>query len=196
MAMNEPTHIVSVLTPDRRGIIHRLVTVLGRLGVPHVQISQTVVHGAFTIALVLAVPPGQDAEAVRAALLEALDERASATLLALDGPITGETAIEEPPDPRPGQYLLTAIGHGASGVVREVTRIVLEHDGNFTDFSSRLVGDRLQLLAEVELPAGGSLEALQAALGRASEHPDLAIRLQHQRLFAATNEIAFRRGGA
>lgn len=195
--MNEPTHIVSVLTPDRRGIIHRLVTVLGRLGVPHVQISQTVVHGAFTIALVLAVPPGQDAEAVRAALLEALDERASATLLALDADTTDETAVTaEGADVRPGQYLLTAIGRGVSGVVREVTRIVLEHDGNFTDFSSRLVDDRLQLLAEVELPAGGSLEALQAALGRASEPPELTIRLQHQRLFAATNEIAFRRGDA
>ena len=195
MEPDRPTHIVSILTPDRRGIIHRLVATLERLEVPHLEISQTVVHGAFTIALTLAVPAERDAEAVREALLDALDRGAAATLLALaeddgtDASAPSGTSGRVPPQ----RYLLTAIGHAEAQVVREITRVVLEHEGNFSDFSSRRADDRLQLIAEVELPGRVSLAALQGALARAGDDAGLAIRLQHQRLFAATNEIAFRR---
>ena len=195
-----------MLTPDRRGIINRLVETLGELGVRHLEISQTVVHGAFTIALVLALPPGDDAEAVRDALLDALEPGASASILALarapDAPAHPDPSASPFPSAAPAagtappaadRYLLTAIGHGVPRVVRDITRIVLEHEGNFTDFSTQVADGRLQLLAEVELPPGVGPGALQEALGRASEGPGLAVRLQHQRLFSATNEIAFRR---
>ena len=191
--MPRPTHIVTVLTPDRPGIVNALVETLAREGVPHLGISQTVLGGAFTIALSLAVPGEREAGEVRDALLAALDEgssgkdrSASASLLALD---EGEPARSSRP-----RYVLTAIGDARVGAVRDITRIVLAHGGSFSDFSSETVAGRLQLLAEVELPDETVLGSLQDALREASEEPALAVRLQHPRLFGATNEIAFRRG--
>jgi len=187
--MTSPTHIITVLTHDRPGIIHQLVTALGDAGVPHLEISQTVVHHAFTIALVLAIPSGQTPTAVRDRLLDALQHKASATVLALDETSAGTDTLHKPQ----ARYILTAIGEGFAGVVRSVSGLVREHGGSFSDFSSQVIDGRLQLLAEVKFAEEASVGELQAALARASDRPELAVRLQHQTLFSATNEIAFRR---
>ena len=187
--METPTHIVTVLTSDRHGIVNALANALADAGVPHLAISQTVVHGAFTIALVLAVPDGTDPAAIRDALAAAAGDRASASLLALDGDAA-------PAEAGADRYLLTALGAADSNIVRELTRLVLEHGGNFSDFSSQSVDGSLQLIAEVELAPGHALAELQAALALAADGRELTVRLQHQRLFAATNEVAFRRTGS
>ena len=193
--MNRPTHIVTVLTPDRRGIVHALVSALAREGVVQLGLSQTVVHGAFTIALVLAVPPQRDPEAVRDALGRAVGEGASTALLALDGSGDGP-APDAAPRASEDRYLLTAIGRTGVGAVAGLAEAVLEHGGNFTDFSSRSADGTLELFAEVALPEERDLGSLQAALARVADaDPELTVRLQHQRLFAATNEVAFRRVG-
>ena len=184
--MDTPTHIVTVLTPDRRGIVHALVARLAEANVPHLAISQTVVHGAFTIALVLAVPAAVDPEALAGALARAAGERATASLLALDG--AGDRAATGTDG-----YVLTAIGRAGSGAVTDLTRTVLEHSGSFTDFSSQTVDGSVQLIAEVELAPDGDLAALQDALAGVAAGRELTVRLQHRRLFAATNEVAFRR---
>lgn len=190
--MVRATHIVTVLTRDRPGIVNALVETLAREDVEHLGISQTVLGGAFTIALSLAMPAGREPAAVRDALLAALDEggerdgrSASASVLALDA--------DDPPRATRPRYVLTAIGTAHIGLVRDITRIVLEHGGSFSDFSSETIEGRLQLLAEVELPDERVLGSLQDALREAGEDPALAVRLQHPRLFGATNEIAFRR---
>ena len=184
--MDTPTHIVTVLTPDRPGIVHALAARLAEADVPHLAISQTVVHGAFTIALVLAVPDSTDPEALAGALARAAGERATASLLALDGAGDGVAAGTD-------AYVLTAIGRAGSGIVSDLTRTVLEHAGSFTDFSSQSVDGSVQLIAEVELPPGQDLAALQDALASVAQGRELTVRLQHRRLFAATNEVAFRR---
>lgn len=198
--MTPPTHIVTVLTPDRPGIVHALAGTLAREGVRHLAISQTVVHGAFTIALVLVVPAAVDAASLRDALARSAGERASASLLALEGAPTPASGVAD-------RYVLTALGRAGSGTVGDLARIVLEHGGNFTDFSTENVDGSVQLIAEVELPGSAELAGLQAALaatvdrsadgGRAGigggSGRELTVRLQHQRLFAATNEVAFRR---
>ena len=188
--MDTPTHIVTVLTPDRPGIVRSLADALAEAGVAHLAISQTVVHGAFTIALVLALPASVDAATLGDALASAAGGRARASVLALEGT---DAPAAAPPD----RYLLTALGRAGSGLVGELARLVAEHRGNFTDFSSQSVDGALELVAEVELGPEGDLAALQDALAGAARGRDgLTVRLQHQRLFAATNEVAFRRIGA
>ena len=184
--MDTPTHIVTVLTPDRCGIVHALVARLAEAGVPHLAISQTVVHGAFTIALVLAVPEPTDPEALAGTLARAAGERATASLLALGG-------VEDGVATGTDGYVLTAIGRAGSGIVTDLARTVLDHAGSFTDFSSQSVDGSVQLIAEVKLSPGQDLAALQDALAGVARGRELTVRLQHRRLFAATNEVAFRR---
>ena len=52
---------------------------------------------------------------------------------------------------------------------------------------------RRELVAEVELTAEAGLEQLQIDLRHATDPLALQVHMQHQRLFTATSEIAFRR---
>ena len=58
---------------------------------------------------------------------------------------------------------------------------------------SRVSDGQLSLVAEIDLPGEVALEQLQIDLEHATVDSGLQVRLQHHRLFEATNEIAFRR---
>lgn len=182
--MPEPTHIVSILTPDQRGIIHRIVGALHQVDAQHLEISQTVVQEAFTIALVVALPDGRSVDELTTVLSDALGDQSRIAVI----PFSGASLRDHS-----RHYVLTAIGRPAKGAVFAITGLLLERGGNFTDFSSRIVDGNLQLLAEVDLPADVELDQLQIDLQHACDDSALTVRLQHPRLFEATNEIAYRR---
>jgi len=91
------------------------------------------------------------------------------------------------------QYVLTATGELSAGAVATLSSLVAERGGNFTDFDYRADDGRISVIAEVELPADSALDQLQIDLQHAGAAVGLQVRLQHQKLFVATNEIAFRR---
>jgi len=181
--MSSPSHILSVLVPDRKGIIHTIVDTLKNLDVQHHEISQTVVHGTFTIALVVSVPAGGSVDSLQDELVNALGEQAHVSVLEF----VDATASEV------DRYILTAIGKSDSGSIRALTDVIQQRGGNFTDFSSRVVADQVRLVAEVELPTDVDLTQLQTDLKHTTADGSLEVRLQHQKLFTATNEVAFRR---
>ncbi len=183
--MIEPTHILCVLTPDSKGIIHSIVETLKHDNARHLEISQTILHGMFTITVVLQIPAGTEGSAVADRLQGNLGSRASVSVQPYT-PVPSATVNSE-------RYILTAIGSAVPGVLQAITGIILDRGGNFTDFSSKVIDQRLQLLAEVDLPADSPLDQLQIDLRHACEVPDLQVRLHHSRLFQATNDVAFRR---
>ena len=91
------------------------------------------------------------------------------------------------------RYILTAIGDASHGVVHTFAEIVANRGGNFSDLSIRENGMRFTILAEIDLPSEVALEQLQIDLEHAGAETGLQVRLQHHRLFVATNEVAFRR---
>jgi predicted amino acid-binding ACT domain protein len=183
--MASPTHIVSILIPDAIGIIKRIVTVLQQQSVLHIEISQTLVHGMFTITLVVSVPDDKDTDKLRRRLQDVLGQNASVALQRYHAPAQRQASDE--------RFILTAIGDFSAGLLNAITSLIMDRDGNFTDFSSTIRDGRLQLLAEVDLPKSVALDQLQIDLKHACGPADVAIRLQHSRLFEATNEVAFRR---
>jgi len=188
----EPTHLISVLTPDHPGIVHALVNVLDAHGAGADEISQTVVAGAFTITLVVSVPPDIEPASLATELAGAAGDGASASLL----PIAAARAATGSPA-RAERYLLTAItGNDDEHALIAITRAVGDRRGNFVDFASQRSEQGLRLVAELELAGDGGLTDLQDALSEiAASVPGRTVRLQHERLFAATSEVAFRRLG-
>jgi ACT domain-containing protein len=185
--MVAPTHIISILTPDRKGIIHGIVETLKQQQARHLEISQTVVHGSFTIAIVLWIPADREARSVADALQSTLGDQAAVSLQDYHAP--AQTATSHARE----RFILTAIGTAVTGVVQSITGIILDRGGNFTDFSSQVIEDRLQLLAEVDLPDDVALDQLQIDLRHACDDRNLQVRLLHSRLFQATTDVAFRR---
>lgn len=188
-----PTHLISVLTPDRTGIVHALMRTLDAAGAQASQISQTVVAGAFTIALVVHVPDEVDARTLSDSLASAAGPAASASLLVL----SDEPSLAHASPDRTDRYLLTALASSDDAqAVAELSRTVADRGGNFVDFTCDRSQDQLRLVAELELAADGTLGDLQDALAEvAASVVGRTVRLQHERLFAATNDVAFRRLG-
>jgi predicted amino acid-binding ACT domain protein len=56
-----------------------------------------------------------------------------------------------------------------------------------------VLGDQVSMVAEIDVPKDLALDQLQIDLQHATADAGLQVRLQHHRLFIATNEIAFRR---
>jgi len=185
LGLRAATHLLTVLTWDRRGIVAAISATLAELDVELMELSQTVIHDYFTITLVVAIPDssGLDqtlAESVR----RRVGEGAAVTLVPFHA-----RAAERAGD----RYVLTAGGEGSASVIHSISELVAERGGNFLELNCQYKDGRVAIVAEIDLPGDVALDQLQIDLQHAGEAAGVQVRLQHQRLFTATNEIAFRR---
>jgi predicted amino acid-binding ACT domain protein len=145
------------------------------------------VSGYFTITLAVAIPSGGEPDALVTTLQSKLGADAAVTMI----PFRSAT-IQAPPSDR---YILTATGEASTAVIRSLTALVAERGANFVDFSFQNSPAGVSFVAELDLPSALALNQLQIDLQHVGADAGLRVRLQHQRLFTATNEIAFRRLG-
>jgi predicted amino acid-binding ACT domain protein len=185
MTTPSPSHLLTVLTPDQTGIIAGITALLDELDVGVLALSQTVVHDWFTVLISVDVPAVVETDVLRDKVQAQIGREASVTIVAHRAGAATDVVGD--------RYVLTATGGAARGLVPTVSAIVAARGGNFTDFYSQLIGDQVTMVAEVDLPADVALDQLQIDLRHATAHADLHVRVQHHRLFVATNEIAFRR---
>jgi predicted amino acid-binding ACT domain protein len=185
MTSRTPTHLLTVLTPDHAGIIAGITALLDELDVRLLALSQTVVHDYFTVLISVDMPRAVETDVLRAKVQAQVGVDASVTIVAHQ-PGASVASVGE-------RYVLTATGAARAGLVHVITSIVAARCGNFTDWFSEAAGDQISMVAEIDLPQDVALDQLQIDLEHATAHAELRIRLQHHRLFVATNEIAFRR---
>lgn len=148
-----PLLAVTVLGPDRPGIIADVTGALAELGGNLEDSSMTLLRGHFAMTLVVtcdAVAP--DVEARLGLLL--------GDLAVYVRPVADESDL-------PGvgtAYVLTVHGADRPGIVSSITRVVAEHGGNVTDLTTRLAGGLYVLAAEVDLPPDADAEVIARAL--------------------------------
>ena len=181
--MRTATHLLTVLTWDRRGIVAAISATLAELDVELMELSQTVIHDYFTITMVVAIPEQSGLEkSLAESVRRRVGEGAAVTLV----PFQAREAA--PPGDR---YVLTAGGEANTTVIHALSELVAERGGNFVELNCQLTGGRVAIVAEIDLPPDVALDQLQIDLQHAGEAAGVQVRLQHQRLFTATNEIAF-----
>lgn len=185
MTRPTPSHLLTVLTPDQSGIIAGITALLDELDIGLLALSQTVLHDYFTVLISAAVPPGVETDVLRDKVQAQIGPDASVTIVAHRPGATAPVAGD--------RYVLTATGAADRGVTRTISALVAARGGNFTDFFSQVVGDRVTMVAEVDFPPDVALDQLQIDLAHATSDAGALVRVQHHRLFVATNDIAFRR---
>ena len=160
---------VTVLGPDRTGIIAETTSILADLGANLEDSTMTILRGHLAM-VVVATAEVSAAEA----------EAALATLTA-DGSLV-VTVRELPSDEPAGRlgtmYLLTVHGADRPGIVATVTGIVAEAGGNITDLSTRLSGDLYVLLAEVDLAGAVDPEQLSRDLATVAAELGVEVSLR------------------
>ena len=152
-------HAVTVLGHDRPGIIAETTGRLAGLGLNLEDSTMTLLRGHFAMMLLCAGDtPASDIEAALAPLTS-------------DGTLT-VTVREVPQEsaaPAPGSsWVLTVHGGDRPGIVSGVVAKVAEAGGNITDLTTRLAGELYLVVAEIDLPAGADVTAVETAIREAA----------------------------
>lgn len=155
---------VTVIGPDRPGIIAEVTGALAGVGVNLEDSTMTLLRGHFAMMLVCTGP----ADAVREALA-ALEGELVITVREV-GPEVPRAAVGAP-------YLLSVHGADRPGIVSAVTGVVSSVGGNVTDLSTRLSGDLYVLTAEVELPPTVAVPMLESALEVTADELGVGVTL-------------------
>ena len=162
-------HAITVLGHDRPGIIAQTTGVLADLGLNLEDSTMTLLRGHFAMMLVC---EGD---------LPAADVERALAGLAADGTLS-VSVREVPAEPAQGAvgstYVLTVHGGDRPGIVSAVAAEVARVGGNITDLSTRLSGELYLLIAEVDLPMGADVPALETALGAVAAGLGVGVSLR------------------
>ena len=154
--MNHVTlQAITVIGQDRPGIIAETTGVLAELGLNLEDSTMTLLRGHFAMMLVCA-GPARSAEIEEALAPLTADGRLTVSVRAV--PAESATGAVG------SSYVLTVHGGDRPGIVSSVVAEVARVDGNITDLTTRLAGELYLLVAEVDLPAGVDVPALETAL--------------------------------
>ena len=158
-------YAVTVVGRDRPGIIAETTGRLAGLGLNLEDSTMTLLRGHFAMMLLCAGEAGEP------------DIEAALASLTIDRSLT-VTVAEIPAEPGPAStgspWVLTVHGGDRAGIVSAVIAEVAAADGNITDLSTRLAGDLYLLIAEIDLPAGCDVPALETAVDRVAS--ELGVR--------------------
>jgi glycine cleavage system transcriptional repressor len=156
---------VTVIGPDRPGIIADVTGALAGVGVNLEDSTMTLLRGHFAMMLVCTGP----ADGVQ----EALKPLSSELVITVRdvGPEQAHAPVGAP-------YILSVHGADRPGIVSAITRIVAAVGGTVTDLSTRLSGALYVLTAEVELPPSANLEMLQTALEVTADELGVGVTLR------------------
>jgi glycine cleavage system transcriptional repressor len=156
---------VTVIGPDRPGIIADVTEALAQTGVNLEDSTMTLLRGHFAMMIVCSGPLDEVRE-----VLEPLRGELVITVRQV-GPEQAHAPIGPP-------YILSVHGADRPGIVSAVTRMVASVGGTVTDLTTRLVGSLYVLTAEVEIPPSADLEMLQRALEITAEELGVGVTLR------------------
>ncbi len=176
--------VISVMSRDRVGIVRDITRALTQWQGNVEQVSQTVVMNYFTFILIAAFPAAHTVAAVR----ELLGTAGAPGELEVGVKIfTGET----PATPVADRFILTTIGGDHPGIVHQIAMFCAGKGINITDLYGATTADKqFIVVSEVAVPRHLDLTQIQLDLAALGQATGLAVHLQHENIFRATNEIA------
>lgn len=162
-------HAITVLGHDRPGIIAETTDKLAGLGLNLEDSTMTLLRGHFAMMLVCegSVP---DAEIEQ--VLAPLTADGSLTVTVREVPTEHVEAGDGT------SWVLSVHGGDRPGIVSAVVAVIAGVGGNITDLTTRLAGDLYLLVAEVDLPSGADVAAVEGELARVAADLGVGVTLR------------------
>ena len=162
-------HAITVLGHDRPGIIAETTDKLAGLGLNLEDSTMTLLRGHFAMTLVC---EGGAADAEIEAALAPLTSEGSLTVTVREIPAEHVEAAGGT------SWILSVHGGDRPGIVSSVVGVVAGAGGNITDLTTRLAGELYLLVAEVDLPAGADVDALDRELVAVADDLGVGVSLR------------------
>jgi len=180
--------VISVLGPDRPGIIAAVTRVLFEKDCNIENVSQTIVQSEFSGIFIAVIPDAETIAKLRQSLHEEL------------GPLSLHVYVKKL-DPAGStqsfssceQFIITTRGPDAKGLVARITEIMARYGVNVTNLQAIFKGgndpDSNIMIYEVDIPCDIDQQALYKDLRDKAEELSLNINIQHRNIFKAINRI-------
>jgi predicted amino acid-binding ACT domain protein len=181
----ENVYVLNVLSDDHPGIVAAVGKAINQLRGNIDSCSQTVVRGYFTLMMIVSFPKPTDArsleQAVHAAHPGGSDLQVNARSFL---PTAYQNAAKDV-----SRFVITCTGPDQPGVVLAFSRYLAGKDINIIDLYGDRTGGEFILISEVEIPSRWDIGMLQADLEEMGRGSGFTVRLQHQNIFTATNQL-------
>ncbi len=179
----ENTYVLDVMSDDHPGIVAAVSGTVESLGGNIDACSQTVLCGYFTLIMVVSFPETVDADDL-AGRINAVDPdsyQVMARRVDLSG--YGDQVGQAE------RFVVTAFGEDRPGIIRQFSEYLASKDVNIVDLYGSLQGGEFVLSSQVEIPANWDITMLQTDLEELGKELGFAVRLQHENIFVATNQL-------
>ena len=177
-------YVLDVMSGDHPGIVAAVSNAVESLGGNIDSCSQTVLGGYFTLIMIVSlpepIPPDALADRVRQAESTGEPYQVMARRSLPAAPASGE-----PSD----RFVITAFGKDQPGIVRRFSQYLAGKDINIVDLYGDRTGDEFVLIGQLEVPTRWDIRMLQADLEQMGEELGFAVKLQHENIFVATNQL-------
>ncbi len=175
-------YVVSVLTPDRTGLMRGITTAITDLGGDIQGISQTVVQAYFTVILVAEFKSSVTAQSVQMTIVENFPEHSISVMVREFHDHCEASSDSE-------RYILTLMGREAPGILKQLTEYLAEQAINIEDWYFRIDGAMVTHIGEITVPSRLDIRRIQEDLRILLEPRDLRVHCRHENIFRATNEL-------
>ena len=185
MTRFENVYVVDVMSDDHPGIVAAVSNAVESLQGNIDSCSQTVLGGYFTLIMIVSLPqpvePDQLAQKVRGAGA---------------GHAEYQVLVREARHPESfapacdfDRFVITAFGKDQPGIVRNFSQYLAGKDINITDLFGDRTGEDFVLIGQLEVPTRWDIRSLQADLEQMGRDLGFAVKLQHENIFVATNQL-------
>lgn len=178
------TYVLNVMSDDHPGIVAAVGHALAERNGNIDACSQTVLEGYFTLIMVVSFP-----EAIDSAELTAMVRDENPGFQVMARKLEAAAAAE----PTGDRFVVTAFGADKPGIVLRFSKYLAGKDINIIDLYGDRKGEEFVLIGQVEVPDRLDLRLLQADLEEMGKEENFAVRLQHENIFVATNQLRLTR---
>ncbi len=175
-------HVLNVLSDDHPGIVASVGRAVEQLDGNIDACSETVLEGFFTLIMLVSFPRPIDSQALaeKVKVAGGGDYQVMARQFV---PPTGDGGGQTE------RFVITAFGKDKPGILLGFTGYLAGKDINIVDLFGERKGEDFVLISQVEIPARWDIAMLQADLEEIGRAEGFTVRIQHEDIFVATNQL-------
>ena len=181
----EHVYVLNVMSDDHPGIVAAVSNAVEGLGGNIDSCSQTVLGGYFTLIMIVSLPEAIEAKDLAGRVRESESLGGEYQVVARKG-------LVGPKHASPGsteRFVITAFGKDQPGIVRRFSQYLAGKDINIVDLYGDRKEDEFVLIGQLELSKQWDIRMLQADLEQMGQELGFTVKLQHENVFVATNQL-------
>ncbi|MGO9112226.1 MAG: glycine cleavage system protein R, partial [Thermoguttaceae bacterium] len=183
--------VLTVMSDDHPGIVAAVSNAVESLGGNIDSCSQTVLGGYFTLIMIVSVPEPIDPERLVQRVRSAASSGGDYQVL-----VCPARAVEASPQDPAERFVISAFGEDQPGIVRRFSQYLAGKDVNIVDLYGDCNGSQFVLIGQVEVPARWDVRMMQTDLEQMGQELGFTVKLQHENVFVATNQLRLIHGQA